>query len=408
MSRRCLMLTPYPIARPRHGAQVRAASLAAALRLAGWEVTAAGIYPAASFAPGERGADDLALDDPGLPAAARAEMQIADLVAARAAAAEPAALARLLARVAPDVVLVEQPWALLPLRAAGMPDVPLVYSSQNIEWRLRAEPPREGMGGDPARLAAEVRAVEEAACGAAALVLSISDVEEEALRAMGAARVVTLPPVSDLVGLPAAAGHYARAAEAEGIAYAAMIGSAYWPNVDGFYAMFGEGLGFLAPGRRVLVAGRLGQAVLDDPRWRHRAAVNRPRFSAVGEVDLAGKHDLFAGSRCAPVPVLWGGGAKLKTADALASGRVVVATAAALDGYGAIVAPHLGRGVFVADAPLAFRRLVRDALEGALPEPAPGLAAAMGIGRLAEGIGAAFAMLGQPAAVPGGGVGAAG
>jgi hypothetical protein len=118
--------------------------------------------------------------------------------------------------------------------------------------------------------------------------------------------------------------------------------------------------------------------------------VNTPRFTAVGDVDLATKHDLFAGSRCAPVPVLWGGGAKLKTADALASGRVVVATAAALDGYGPIVAPHLGRGVFVADEPLAFRRLVRDALEGALPEPDPALPAAMGIGRLAEGIGAAL------------------
>jgi hypothetical protein len=170
-----------------------------------------------------------------------------------------------------------------------------------------------------------------------------------------------------------------------------MIGSAYWPNVDGFFAMFGEGLGFLPLGRRLLVAGRMGEAILEDPRWRHRAAVNAPRFAAVGEVDLVTKHDLFAGSRCAPVPVLWGGGAKLKTADALASGRAVVATRAALDGYGAIVAPHLDRGVFVADAPLAFRRLLRDALEGALPEPDPTLAAAMGLGRLAEGIGAALA-----------------
>ncbi|MFN6953683.1 MAG: glycosyltransferase [Acetobacteraceae bacterium] len=394
MTRRCLMLAPYPLAQPRHGGQVRAASLRDAMAAAGWQVTACGIYPAAFFPPEQRGADDLPVEDPALPEAARAEMQVADLVAARAAAADAglvARLARLIERTAPDLVLVEQPWPLLPLRAAGLPGAPLVYSSQNIEWRLRAEPPREGMGGDPARHAAEVRAIEEAAIGAAALVLSISDTEEAALREMGARRVVTLPPVSDLAGLPPAPGHYARAAEAEGIAYAAMIGSAYWPNVDGFFAVFGEGLGFLPLGRRVLVAGRLGQAILEDPRWRHRAAVNTPRFTAVGEVDLPTKHDLFAGSRCVPVPVLWGGGAKLKTADALACGRVVVATRAALDGYGAIVAPHLGRGVFVADEPLAFRRLVRDALEGALPEPEPSLAAAMGPARLAEGIGAALA-----------------
>jgi hypothetical protein len=396
MTRRCLLLAPYPLAMPRHGGQVRAASLRDALAAAGWRVTVCGIYPAAFFAPDQRGPDDLPVEDADLPRAARAEMQIADLLAARAAAADRglvARLARLIERVAPDIVLMEQPWPLLPLRAAGLPRCPLVYSSQNVEWRLRAEPPREGMGGDPARLAAEVRAVEEQAIGAASLVLSISDVEEAALGEMGAARVATLPPVSDLAGLPPAPGHYGRAAEAEGIAYAAMIGSAYWPNVDGFFAMFGEGLGFLPLGRRVLVAGRLGQAVLDDPRWRHRAAVNTPRFTAVGEVDLANKHDLFAGSRCVPVPVLWGGGAKLKTADALACGRVVVATRAALDGYGAIVAPHLGRGVFVADEPPAFRRLVRDALEGALPQPDPALAVAMGVGRLADGLGGALAEL---------------
>ncbi len=93
------------------------------------------------------------------------------------------------------------------------------------------------------------------------------------------------------------------------------------------------------------------------------------------------------------MPVLWGGGAKLKTADALACGKPVVATRAALDGYGAIVAPHIGRGVFVADEPLPFRRLLRDALEGVLPAPDPSLAAAMRPERLARQIAAAFAQL---------------
>jgi hypothetical protein len=393
MTGRCLMLAPYPLARPRHGGQVRAASLRDALLRAGWAVTACGIYPAAFFPAEDRGPQDLPIEDAAVTRAAEAEVQIADLIAARAAASDPALvgrLAALIAQSAPDIVLIEQPWPLLPLRAAGPMRVPFVYSSQNIEWRLRAVPPREGLGGDPARLAAEVRAIEEDAIATASLVLSISDIEEAELAAMGAAQVVTLPPVSDIAGLPEAPGHYARAAEAEGMSYAAMIGSAYWPNVDGFFAMFGEGLGFLPLGRRLLVAGRMGGAILGDARWRHRAAVNAPRFTDVGAVDLAAKQDLFAGSRCLPVPVLWGGGAKLKTADALAAGRPVVATHAALDGYGAIVAPHLGRGVFVADEPIAFRRLLRDGLEGALPSPAPSLAEAMGIGRLAAGISAAL------------------
>lgn len=401
MSGRCLMLAPYPLAVPRHGGQVRAASLRDALRAVGWQVKTVGIYLAAFFPPEERGAEDIPLEDDGVAAAARAEMPIADLIAARGAAADAGVLARLAACIEeaePDVVLVEQPWPMLPLLAVGAPTVPIVYSSQNIEWRLRAQPPREGLGGDPARQAAEVRAAEERAIAAAALVLSISDMEEEGLREMGARRLLTLPPVSDLAGLPPAPGHYARAAAAEGIAYAAMVGSAYWPNVEGFYALFGEGLGFLPLGRRLLVAGRMGPAILADPRWRHRAAVNTPRFTAVGEVDLPTKHDLFAGSRCAPVPVLWGGGAKLKTADALACGKPVVATRAALDGYGALVAPHLGRGVFVADEPLPFRRLLRDALEGALPAPDPSLAAAMRPERLAQQIAAAFASLAGRAA----------
>ena len=194
MTGRCLMLAPYPLARPRHGGQVRAASLRDALLRAGWAVTACGIYPAAFFPAEDRGPLDLPIEDAAVTRAAEAEVQIADLIAARAAASDPALVGRLaglIAQSAPDIVLIEQPWPLLPLRAAGPMRVPLVYSSQNIEWRLRAVPPREGLGGDPARLAAEVRAIEEDAIATASLVLSISDIEEAELAAMGAARVVT-------------------------------------------------------------------------------------------------------------------------------------------------------------------------------------------------------------------------
>ncbi len=371
-----LQLTPYPIVRLKHGGQIRAASISTGAEAAGWTVRNVGIYPGIFFPSEEWGPLDLILESPELPALLSGDMAFADFHAARFAASDArtvAALRQAIDSFAPDVIAVEQPWGWLPLRQAlaGRPMPKLIYSSQNIEWKARLPLLDQGSGLDlrnaesDAMLAA-TRALEDDLAAAADLIFTISDLEgEEIARETGRA-VVYLPAVSEFGPAPPPSP---RAKDAP--RYAALMGSNYWPNVEGFFSLFPDGLGFLAPGEQIWIAGALGGAVRADPRFETFLSINESRLRALGYVAEADKAGFFADAACVIVPVTFGAGAKLKTADAIVSGRPVIATSHALEGYGPIATAALGHGIHVADEPAAFRRLIRRALREDLPGCAP-------------------------------------
>ena len=262
----------------------------------------------------------------------------------------------------------------------------VVYSSQNIEWSARPTLFSIGLkrpGGD--QLVEATRLLEAGFARRADLVLSISDLEGNLIAAESGRPVHYVPPVSDLaLGGPPAHRAYAQAAREARCRYAALMGSAYWPNVEGFFTAFPESLGFLAQDEQVWVAGSLGPALQDDPRYGDYKSVNDARLRAWGYVPDGDKPAFFAGASCVIVPVSSGAGAKLKTADALASGLPVVITPHALEGYGPLVQDALGQGVYVADTPQAFRGLVRQAMREGLPGCAPEVRRRLGFDRMAD------------------------
>jgi hypothetical protein len=385
-----LMLTPYPTTAARHGGQIRAVALQAAIRESGWALRSAGLYCAPHFGDQAPGPDDIRL---GVAQARRAELEMGsiDLVNAEQAAEDPAvleALARLLADAAPDIVILEQPWAWLPLSrvwpSSGAPK--LVYSAQNLEWRLKRDlAERRLHRPDAPHRIAQTRALEEELTGRADLIIAISDLEGEAIRAAWGRDSVHIPPSSSLADgpLPDRLGRFAAFAAEKRVTYAAIMGSSYWPNVEGFFEIFPEGLGFLPLGRQIWVAGSMGAGLHHDSRWHPFRAVNDARLLAVHFIPEAEKSDFFAGAVAAVLPLTVGAGAKLKTADALACGRPVVATSVALEGYGPVLEGSLGNGVYLADEPLRFRQLTRAALAGELAAPPPTLREALGAGRMA-------------------------
>jgi hypothetical protein len=214
-----------------------------------------------------------------------------------------------------------------------------------------------------ARLVEATRLLEEEFARTADVVLSISDIEGEIIAANSGLEVAYVPPVSDLAWAPPAVhSAFSRATREGRCRYATLTGSAYWPNVEGFFTIFPNGLGFLARDERIWIAGSLGAALQSDQRFQDFLAVNDSRLRAWGYVADADKASFFASASCVIVPVHIGGGAKLKTADALASGCPVITTSHALEGYGPLVQDVLGRGVYIADTLRAFRRLIRQAL----------------------------------------------
>jgi glycosyltransferase involved in cell wall biosynthesis len=395
---RCLIVTPFPIAVPRHGGQVRAASIQHALRLAGWQVDAVGLYHADFFPPEDWGVLDIVIGEPSVARRALDDMLFADLHIARAAAADSDTVDQLravLTRLQPDVVHVEHPWDWLVLQQA-LPSGPrprVVYSSQNIEWRSR--PPMFKLGLErpgAARLVEATRLLEEEFARSADLVLSISDLERDVIAANSGREIVYVPPVSDLAqSFPAVHSAFSRAARESCCRYAALMGSAYWPNVEGVFSVFPDGLGGLAPDEQIWVAGSLGAALRDDPRFHDFQSINDSRLRAWGYVADADKASFFAAAACVIVPVYIGGGAKLKTADALASGCPVITTSHALEGYGPLVQDVLGRGVYVADSPREFRSLIRQALREGLAGCPPEIRERVSPRRLSDTLSTLFA-----------------
>lgn len=376
---RCLILTPFPVQIPRHGGQARTATLALALRQAGWQVDIAGIYLNRFFRKREQGPLDIVTKDAATLAAAKDDELFADLHFARHAATSRFVINRLrklIQRVAPDVIQVEHPWPWLPLREAlsSTQRALVVYSSHNLEARVREQLLHLGLQRPgSARQIEEVRALEIELAQAADLVYSVSDIEAEQIERETGRSVVYLPPVSVLADQPMNPdGRFAAESRAAGIRYCALMASAYWPNREGFFQAFPEGLGFLSAAEQIWIAGSLGDAVSGDSRFEARKGMSETRPRTLGYLADAEKMAFYAAASCVILPVFIGAGAKAKTAEAIASGRPVIATSHALEGYGPIVRDAVGSGIYLADTPDEFRRLtqaaLRDGLKGCAPE----------------------------------------
>ena len=63
------------------------------------------------------------------------------------------------------------------------------------------------------------------------------------IAAESAREVLYVPPVSDLADTTVTHSAFSRAAREGRCSYAALMGSAYWPNVEGFFTVFPDGLG---------------------------------------------------------------------------------------------------------------------------------------------------------------------
>ena len=151
----------------------------------GWQVDEIGIYHAAFFPAEEWGVLDIVIGEPSVSRRALGDILFADLHVARAAAADPGVINQLrtmIDRLEPDLIHVEHPWDWLVLHEAlprgKRPRI--VYSSQNIEWRIRPPMFKLGLKGPGAdRLVEATRLLEEEFARAADLVLSISDLERD-------------------------------------------------------------------------------------------------------------------------------------------------------------------------------------------------------------------------------------
>jgi glycosyltransferase involved in cell wall biosynthesis len=359
-----LQLTTYPTGVPRHGGQIRCASMATELRRAGHDVKAVAVYVEKDYAPDSE--DDI-------PFNPTSDFWVEDLpflsdyfsgLHAAQDSSAFAALEKLTDEFRPDVIISEHPW-LMPAAerlAAARNGLKLVYSSHNVENRLKEAviartdvPPAQRT-----RLTTAIRTLEHEAAARADLVIACTETD-------AAYYNENVPGCSNIIIAGNGVEPFSCApSRVQGWrSYVArpfpiFVSSAHPPNANGFWDMMAPGLTFLRPGERVLIAGSVCEIILQMKGFEEYEAVNISRLQLLGPMEKTELQAAVSASHVVLLPITEGEGSNLKTAEALESGCAIVGTTRAFRGFERAASL---RHVHITDNPLIFRKTVRRILD---------------------------------------------
>lgn len=262
----------------------------------------------------------------------------------------------------PDVIHVEQPWlfrfAQRYIDQRATKPIKIVYGSQNIEHQLKHKIVKTYLGAELAEAARRkvLQCELTAILGADAICcVSQNDLDWTQKHAHAqcvlAANGVKSRSVTEL-------GVRQANKISENKKFALYCASAHPPNITGFYDIFSQGLGCIAPNERIVIAGGAGESIRSDPRFARTAGLGRACVVAgmVSEDCLQG---LIETAHSIILPITQGGGTNLKTAEALWAGKHIVATTTAMRGFEQFKA---SQGVSVFDESPRFLTAIRESM----------------------------------------------
>lgn len=358
-----LQLTNYPTAKPQHGGQLRASHFAEEMRRAGHSVKSLSVYVEGHYEPDSE--DDIPFSaqspfwDPSIHF-------LSDYLTGLFAAGDKKALAAI-NQIADfhkiDIIISEHPWLMAAAAkvAAERPGTRLVYSSHNVEFRLKrdvllkSDTPRHECD----RLVAEIKKVELEAAACSDLVVACTEADGAYYRA-------NIPHVKVAVAGNGVAPFSCKPDRVEswrkfvGFPFPVFVSSAHLPNAAGFWDMLAPGLTFLRPEEKILVVGGVSDLITQMKGFDEYWMLNRDRMEVMGRMEKAELQAVVSAAHVILLPIVDGEGSNLKTAEALEAGCSIVATSKALRGFEeAINLPH----VHIADDPISFRRKVRQILD---------------------------------------------
>jgi len=146
--------------------------------------------------------------------------------------------------------------------------------------------------------------------------------------------------------------------------FALFIGSNYLPNISGFLRYVAPALPRLRPATRIVVAGSVCEALDSEVSQASLRGCREGRLVSLGFVDDLTLDALIANASALLLPIEYGGGSHLKTAEALLSGRPIIGTSTSFRGYTAYQElPH----VILADTPERFESAIHHSLSCGLP-----------------------------------------
>lgn len=356
-----LVLCTYPVSVPRHGGQLRVANILDAYRKAGHSVAIAGVLGSEVY-EGQRGFAPF----PGrrtLATVISNPFLMEDYAIGRLFSENDTLYNELMRciEISPDIVHVEQPWLFSFARRfvfERAPHAKIIYGSQNIESLLKAQILKEHFWDSEVRHNVKlVESIEQEAILNADGIICVSELDAMWLQERTQKPVLTAP---NGVNPWKASSNGINEAKRfiKGFKYSLYCASAHPPNVVGFFSMLGGMFGSLTPDQRIIIAGGAGPAIAANPEF-HKTAQLPERTISAGMVSQECLEALLDECHAVILPLTQGGGTNLKTAEALWSGKHVVATSVAMRGFESFIGAP---GVHVADDPSSFKRAIRIAM----------------------------------------------
>jgi hypothetical protein len=356
-----LLLSTYPFVNPTHGGQVRLKNISHAYHEAGWRVHSVAIY-SEKIGPQYTGPYDIYFDHKSHLRLYKNEIIpfVADLQSGKYALTNP--IFNKIVKYLPDVlevIHVEQPW-LWPLakELVGLDkyrNTILVNGTQNIESDLkRSIFDSYSVVSEDALI--EIKELEITACREANITIAVTEKDlkyyKEHINGMG---LLAPNGISPWVASNNKLNEWrAKLPSGPWLLY---VASAHPPNFTGFIECIGDSLACLPPDGRIVIAGSVSvhiHRVMSETRFH---SLNLSRLQLLFELS---DEDLAAVKTLAPaylLPLKDGGGSNLKTAEALYSNSIVVASRHAFRGFESFM--H-SAGVHICDTKKEFQSVIRD------------------------------------------------
>lgn len=255
----------------------------------------------------------------------------------------------------PDAIIFDHPWLWTEAKKLKevFPKVKLIHSSHNIEFLTKSEL-LKGLDQDAKIEAVKyVRSVEEEIARECDLVLCVTELDKLWFQNNGAKNVIDAN--NGTLTTPQRVSSTNK--------YALVVGSGHPPNVEGSIKYLYDVTEWMPENSRIIYVG----SICDGLRGKVGREIDLAKNIEV--VFLGSRSDeelnkLIASANVILLPIPYGGGSNLKTAEAICSGRPIVGTNKSFRGFDSFIG---SRNTVVEDDLDSFREACFNFMEEKLP-----------------------------------------
>lgn len=358
-----LSISPFPWEPAFHGGQIRVQNIIETYRNFGINVRSIGITPSSNY---NDQVGFVKFSDKFYEVTKDHPWEMGDFYLGEAFFREDDYFKTLFSQVKedPEIVQVEHPWL---FRAAkrycqSCKSTPkIIYSSHNVEYELKKDILLLNNNLSSNEIEEEVkkiRSLEEEAIYTSDFVIAVTERDQAWISSINPNSKVLLCPngVRDFKNFYLQKNNNFFEGR-----YGIYCASGHPPNVDGLYQMFKKGLVGIRPEEKLIIVGGICESLMHDSRFDSIPNF-RKRTILLGNVSEEALNELIVNAHAVILPLVIGGGSNLKTAEALVSGKWVVATECALRGMEKF---RNSSGVLVATDGASFCRNLRFAMNSA-------------------------------------------